>query len=423
MNQEKLLKIYSAYADQYKISTDSRTVGQGDVYLALKGDRFDGNQFAEQALQNGARLAVVDDDRMATSDNIIHVDDGLHCLQQLALLHRRKLNIPVIALTGSNGKTTTKELMATCLATKFKINFTQGNLNNHIGVPLTILNTRPEHELLVVEMGANHIGEIHDLCTIAEPDLGLITNIGKAHLEGFGSYEGVIEAKTEMYRYLQSRGAKVLFNADDDSLAMHTSEYEAALPYNVSDYEMISSYPLLSFELNGMQYDTKLVGAYNLANVATAIAVGQAMGVGVQDMLQAITSYIPSNNRSQLIQRGHTSYIADAYNANPSSMQLSIKAFGESDIENKVLVLGDMLELGEDAEVLHREILELVTKYSWEKVILVGALFQSQSDVFGQYEFVADANQAIAVLQKLKELPRYIFVKGSRGLRLEQIFK
>lgn len=422
MDKATIDHLYDVYRRTYSVTTDSRKVKAGQIYFSLKGERFDGNAYANAALEDGASLAVVDDEAVVVQedDRYILVENGLKALQDLARHHRQVLNIPVIALTGSNGKTTTKELLAACLKTKYKLQFTKGNLNNHIGVPLTILSTLPEHELLLVEMGANHIGEIKDLCEIAMPDIGLITNIGRAHLEGFGSYEGVITAKTEMYKYLIARGHKLVLNGEDQLLVDQCGSYENTSAYYPSEYKVLDSFPFLHIGKAGLKLNTSLVGVYNVFNIAAALHIGGLMECESDEMLEAIASYAPSNNRSQLVEKDGNSYIADAYNANPSSMQLNIEAFGQNHHNHKILVLGDMLELGEEANTEHQKVLELINKFNWAKVILVGPLFGQLQSSYEQYEFVNTAKEAKDRLSQISD--SIIFVKGSRGIGLEILF-
>lgn len=422
MDKATIDHLYDVYRRTYSVTTDSRKVKAGQIYFSLKGERFDGNAYAKGALEDGASLAIVDDESVVVhgDDRYILVENGLKTLQDLARHHRQVLNIPVIALTGSNGKTTTKELLAACLKTKYKLQFTKGNLNNHIGVPLTILSTLPNHELLLVEMGANHIGEIKDLCEIAMPDIGLITNIGRAHLEGFGSYEGVIRAKTEMYKYLMARGHKLVLNGEDQLLVDQCGSYENTSAYYPSEYKVLDSFPFLQIEKAGLKLNTSLVGAYNVFNIAAALHIGGLMECESDKMFEAIASYAPSNNRSQLVEKDGNQYIADAYNANPSSMQLNIEAFGHNLHDQKILVLGDMLELGGEAKTEHQKVLELINKFNWTKVILVGPLFGQMQSSYGQYEFVNTAKEAKDRLSQISD--SIIFVKGSRGIGLEVLF-
>jgi len=416
--------IYNIYRTNYKLTTDSRAVETGMVYLALRGERFDGNQFAKQALDNGASLVIVDNaDFYVEDERMVLVEDGLQTLQRLATYHREMLNIPVIALTGSNGKTTTKELMNAALGTKYLLHVTAGNYNNHIGVPLTILAAAPEHELMILEMGANHQGEIRDLCSIGKPDVGLITNIGKAHLEGFGGIEGVIKGKSEMYQYLKETGGTILYNGDDDLLTRLLNNYMPSIRYSpTADFDVVDSHPVLTFYHSDILYNTHLVGSYNMVNVATAIAVGQLMECDTLQMLDAIGKYLPSNNRSQAYTKNGNHFILDAYNANPTSMRLAIDGFIKADYKNKILILGDMLELGGESDLEHRNILISLNDHQWNQVYLVGSCFMRHQSEFRDYQFFDSVNDLKAIIQNLDQ-HHNILVKGSRGTQLEKVIQ
>ncbi len=414
--------IYSHFCINYSLTTDSRKVESGSVYLALKGERFDGNEFAQQALELGASLVIVDDNKFYTKDErVILVENSLETLQLLAQHHRQKLNIPVVALTGSNGKTTTKELLNEALSTKYNVHATAGNFNNHIGVPLTILKATPIHEIIIVEMGANHIKEIQNLCNIGLPDIGLITNIGKAHLEGFGGYEGVIKAKSEMYEHLKSTGGTIVYNNEDDLLTEVVGGYLPTVAYSPnSNYKLIDSYPKLSFEHNGVKRMTGLVGAYNLANIAAAISVGELMHCEVSKMLDAICDYVPTNNRSQTISKNGIHFILDAYNANPTSMELAIKEFGNSSFSNKGMVLGDMMELGVSTVMEHEKIIKQCRSLPTVDFIFVGPIFNEFEKKYPEFRFVKSVNNLSSFITQRKP-DSHCLVKGSRSLRLENI--
>ena len=416
--------IYHHFRTNYSLTTDSRAVIQGTIYLALRGERFDGNQFAAQALESGATLVVVDNaDYYINDERVVLVEDSLRMLQLLAKFHRQVLNIPVIALTGSNGKTTTKELLNEALSNRYNVLATAGNFNNHIGVPLTILKATPLHDLMIVEMGANHIGEIKDLCEIALPDIGLITNIGKAHLEGFGGYEGVIKAKSEMYNFLKSTGGTIVYNREDELLSELVEDYIPRVEYSPKrDFKLINSYPKLNFVYGGKEYTSNLVGEYNLLNIATALSVGALLECEVSDTLEAISNYLPTNNRSQTISKKGIHFILDAYNANPSSMALAIKGFGESRLENKVLILGDMLELGEDSDIEHEQTIKQCLELSMTTVVFVGPIFQRFEKQYSDFSFVESVNDLQSFT--IQMLPStHCFVKGSRGIKLEKILE
>ena len=415
--------IYDTYKNNYKLTTDSRAVKPGMVYIALKGERFDGNQFAAQALKSGAAMAVIDNEKYLIDgdDRIVLVQSGLKTLQELAKHHRKNLNIPVIALTGSNGKTTTKELISVALTTRYSLHVTVGNYNNHIGVPLTILGATPDHELMILEMGANHQGEIRDLCHIGLPDVGLITNIGKAHLEGFGGVEGVIKGKSEMYTYLKETGGTIVYNSDDPLLTKLVDGYIPNQSYSPSStYTLKSSHPKLRYTYQNKEYTTGLVGGYNMANVATAVAVGELMKCDIEDMLIAISNYAPTNNRSQLLKRKGIDFVLDAYNANPSSMKLAVDAFAKSAYESKTLIIGDMLELGDQCKAEHKQILELINSNEWKEVYLVGShfsFFESEYSKFHFFDSVDELKKKVLTLDKGST----VLIKGSRAIQLEKV--
>lgn len=418
-------EFYPLFLKFPEISTDSRDVRENHLFFALRGATFDGNRFVGEALRRGAARAVADDPALKGLKGVIIVDDVLTFLQQLARYHRSLFSVPVVALTGSNGKTTTKELMAAVLRKKYNLLSTTGNLNNHIGVPLTILRLRAEHELAVIEMGANHIGEIAQLCGIAAPDHGLITNIGHAHLEGFGSFEGVIQAKTEMYRYLTSRQGTVFLCTDDELLTRELGAYPAA-GYGMSEWKVVpEAGTRLSFTMlppghdQRLKVETHLVGAYNVQNVLAALAVGQYFGVDLAQAVEAVQAYQPGNHRSQWHRTPHNDLILDAYNANPSSMKLALEMFFRSPGSQKMAILGGMRELGAYSAEAHREILQMVSS-AGIPVVLVGHEFAEVAKEFGMQAYP----DVIALSQALSQSPPRgctILLKGSRGIRLEQI--
>ena len=416
--------IYNQYRTNYRLTTDSRSIEPGIIYLALRGERFDGNQFAQQALDKGASLVIIDNDSYDIQDDrVILVDDGLRILQHLAKKHKQVLNIPVVALTGSNGKTTTKELMNEALSTRYIVHATSGNFNNHIGVPLTILEATPDHEIMIVEMGANHVGEIEELCKIAMPDIGLITNIGKAHLEGFGGYKGVIKAKSEMYAHLKSTGSTIIYNEEDELLKSLVGDYFPQVNYSpLRDFKLMQSYPKLSFEHSSNQYSTQLVGEYNLANISTAMAVGSLLNCTEEAMLKRICSYIPTNNRSQSVSKAGIHFILDAYNANPSSMELAVKGFSESSFNDKVLILGDMLELGSLSEQEHEKTIKECAALEQIEVIFVGPIFKTFERDYTMFKFFGSVDELSTTITNIRQ-GAHCFVKGSRGIRLEKILQ
>ena len=421
-----LKDIYQHYLNASGVTTDSRHIVKGNVFFALRGENFDGNAYAAQALEKGAGLVIIDNKKYQSgSSKCVLVDDSLLCLQELARHHRRQLSIPFIALTGTNGKTTTKELIRAVLSKKYKTYATAGNLNNHIGVPLTILDVRKDAEIAVIEMGANHIGEIALLCEIADPDYGMITNIGKAHLEGFGSFDGVIKAKTELYTHLQNKDAKALVNIDTPLLMELSSKLER-ITYGQSNAadtfaEFITSVPLLEIKWNEMMIKTQMYGDYNFENVMAAVCFGEIFQVKPADIAEAISNYTPDNSRSQLLKHNTNLIYLDAYNANPSSMLASINNFDKQPANKKVLLLGDMLELGINSLDEHQKIIDEV-KDKFNIVILVGPEFMKAGNVPGIESFI-DTEAAAEWLKDNPLTDSHILMKGSRGIALEKLLE
>ena len=414
-------QLYNIYKQHPEICIDSRKINEGCLFFALKGETFDGNQFASVALLSGAAYAIIDDPEKNKSDKCILVTSVLECLQELASYHRKHLNIPVLAITGSNGKTTTKELCRDVLQKKFNTKATFGNLNNHIGVPLTILGTTSAVEFLIVEMGANHQGEIDFLCKIANPTYVFITNIGKAHLEGFGGVEGIKIGKTEMYRYAAKNNGKIFLNFDDEILTTMAPPESTIIGYSSSDLvKIIEVQPFLTFSYSEIIVHTKLYGSYNQPNIAFSIAAGNYFGVETKDIVMALEAYEPENNRSQITQVGTNTIIKDAYNANPSSMKLSIESFYKMHGSNKVLVLGDMLELGEFAEFEHRQIIDMTKTLGFQNSIFVGENFMKVKDMFhGKY--FKHIDEAREYFKNYNFTQALILLKGSRGISVEKI--
>ena len=417
--------IYQHYQKTYKVSTDSRKIEQDAVFFALKGENFDANDFALQVAKQGtASLVVADRKDLPKHERILVVDDTLKTLQDLAAYHRQQMKATVLSITGTNGKTTTKELISAVLAKKYNIIHTIGNLNNHIGVPLTLLNIRPETEIAVVEMGANHPGEIDFLCRIADPDFGLITNIGKAHLEGFGSFEGVIKTKTELYRHIKAHGKAVFVN-QGNPLLWEQSEGQTRISYGrhcAADTPVAPAAcdPYLSVGWEKHLIKTHLVGSYNFENVAAAIGVGEYFKVGENDIIEALEQYTPTNSRSQVIETQKNKILMDAYNANPTSMRAALINFANIREEQHLLILGDMRELGSASEEEHRNILALMKELGFKEALLVGQNFCAYNDnpnwkTFGKVEDLC---------QHLESHPiegKHILVKGSRGIQLEKV--
>lgn len=425
---DTLEKIYKHYSKQYIVSTDSRKIEDGCVFFALKGERFDGNDFAYQVANDGIAACVIADRKdLPHHERLFIVEDSLSTLQQLAKLHRERCNIPVIGITGTNGKTTTKELVATVLSKKYNIIYTQGNFNNHIGVPLTLLRIKADTELAVVEMGANHPGEIAQLCDIAQPDFGIITNIGKAHIEGFGSFEGVVKTKNELYQYLKTKTTRkdtrtCVFVNGNNELLMNLSEGMDRVVYGSTEncQQKTENSPYLTISLNGNIIKTNLVGDYNYENVMAAITVGTYFKLENDHIISAIENYIPSNNRSQFIKSERNEIVMDAYNANPSSMHHSINNFKKIAKENTLLILGDMKELGNESENEHHNIINLLKELDFKDVILVGDEFKKVSGSTNYMNF-DNVEELISYINQNKIAGKRILIKGSNSTRLEKL--
>lgn len=411
----------------HRVTIDSRQIQSGDVFIALKGENFDGNKYAQESLQKGAVLAVIDNPDFQASGCEL-VPDTLTFLQELARYHHRQLGIPILGITGTNGKTTTKELCHAVLSQKFKTVATQGNLNNHIGVPLTLLSMDETTEFGIVEMGANHPGEIKALCDIAEPDFGIITNIGYAHLEGFGSYENIIATKKALYDHLFDKNGKVFVNAAD-RLLLELSEKHDRETYgiegNLLKGEIKQTVPYLVYDLltsKGHLYiKTHLVGGYNFDNAMAASAVGIYFGIDPLKIQAAIENYHPSNLRSQLIRSARNTIILDAYNANPSSMQVAINNFRDMPGDHKILILGEMLELGQESAKAHEDLLQLALSGNFDKIFLIGNNFEHCTDKCNFITWFKDTEDLITALRQHSLENAFIFIKGSRGNRLERI--
>ena len=390
------------------------------MFFALKGDNFNGNAFALEALKKGAQFIVIDEVKYAQNDNCILVNNVLEALQSLATFHRKTLGIPIVALTGSNGKTTTKELINAVLSTTYRTFATKGNLNNHIGVPLTLLEFSKDTEIGIVEMGANHQKEIEFLANIALPDYGLITNFGKAHLEGFGGIEGVIKGKTELYNHLKTHNKIVFVNYDDTKQIEQIGNYEKTIMFG-SNMSMTSAQPFINLKFNSTNVKTQLTGAYNYNNIATAIAIGTYFKVDDDSISNAITNYIPSNNRSQIIEKNSNKIILDAYNANPTSMIAALDNFGNLNDSGKVAILGDMFELGETTAIEHQSISDYSQKFDIEHIYLVGENFfktKNNSKHILRFQSFEDLKHKL-LNSPLKH--KYLLIKGSRGMALERV--
>ena len=428
MNIETL---YQYFLNSNGVTTDSRKVTDNQIYFALKGENFDGNLFAQAALNQGALLAVVDNKDVITDENknnYFLVDDVLSALQKLANYHRKQLNIPIISLTGSNGKTTTKELIHIVLKQKFNTVATVGNLNNHIGVPLTLLSMNKHTEFGIVEMGANHQKEIELLCRIAEPDYGYITNFGKAHLEGFGGVEGVIKGKSEMYDYLYSHEKMAFINADDPIQVEKTKKIKHfSFGKNNTDVDIIidsiDANPNVKIILNNITINTSLIGIYNATNTCAAITIGKYFSITNEQIKTAIESYLPTNNRSQIIERDTNKIILDAYNANPSSMDVAIANLSQLNVDDKIAILGDMFELGDASNIEHKNIIEKAIQSNIEKIYFIGERFYENQILNQKVEYFKNLESLKARFDFSDYTNSTILIKGSRGMALERLLQ
>ena len=423
-------QLYQLFRESKGLSTDSRTITEGQMFFALWGENYNGNKYAADALAKGASWAVIDDPAFETEKTLL-VDDTLTELQKLANHHRKELKCPVIAITGTNGKTTTKELLAAVLSKKYRVHFTNKNFNNQIGVPLTILSAPEGTEMMVLEMGASHVGEIRTLCLIARPDYGIITNIGTAHIEGFGSFDGVVKAKTELYEHLRKVNGIAFYNDRDKLISEKIYKMvNRAVPFSdptgtelkvtpeISDMNLSLSVKYLQKKL---KIRTNLFGTYNSDNVKAAIGTGLFFGVDIEDIADAIEKYVPGDNRSQVLVTENNTLICDSYNANPVSMKMAVESFAAIEAEKKLCILGDMLELGDKSEEEHKKIHKVLTDHNLQNVMLAGPVFAKVSAGFRFKTF--------STVSRLKEFLRlkpvkgfHILIKGSRGMALEQIY-
>ena len=418
--------LYSLFLQNPSVQTDTRKLQPGDIFFALKGDQFNGNLFARQALEQGAAWAVIDEDIQPLHERFIRVPNALEALQQLAGFHRSQFNIPFIAITGSNGKTTTKELIHAVLSEKFRVSTTVGNLNNHIGIPLTLLRVPRDAEMAVIEMGANHQKEIAGYCHYTRPTHGLITNAGKAHLEGFGGEEGVKKGKGELFDYLRSYEGTAFVMWDYDYLRKMSRGIPHIVTYGTHDANITGtvkrSEPFLEVQIGegntAFQIHSQLVGEYNLPNILAAACVGHHFNISDADIQSAIAAYAPSNSRSQLLEKGTNRIILDAYNANPSSMKAAIENFAKMDGDKKMLLLGGMMELGKDSVAEHREIVDLIERYAWQQVALVGGDFLRVSHPFLQFNTSTEARDWLAHHPPQQAT---ILIKGSRSMKMENL--
>ncbi len=420
--------VYQLFLQHPSIQTDTRKLTTGDIFFALKGPNFNGNLFAQQALAAGAAYVIADEDTAGTDNRIIMVDDVLTTLQQLAKHHRQQFNIPVIAITGSNGKTTTKELVHAVLSSQYITYTTKGNLNNHIGIPLTLLRIQQDAEMAIVEMGANHQKEIESYCTYVLPTHGIITNCGKAHLEGFGGVEGVRKGKGELYDFIRAHKGIIFRYNDYDYLHSMSQGINQVVSYGTTNAQVvgstIASNPFLQVSVTTSpvleNINTQLVGDYNLPNILCAVAVGEHFGVPAAKIKQALEQYHPDNSRSQMVTSGSNHIILDAYNANPTSMKAAIENFAQLAAPNKVLMLGGMMELGEESKAEHQAILNLIQQHQWKAVVLVGGDF---AHLPHGYLYFDTSTQAKEWFTQQQLVNTHLLVKGSRSMQMEKILE
>lgn len=422
----EISQLYNLYKEHPTITTDTRNCPKDSIFFGLRGDNFNGSQYAMKALELGSCYAIVDQAEYATHPNIILVEDSLKTLQELAAFHRKKLKIPIIGITGTNGKTTTKELVLSVLSTEYNVIATNGNFNNHIGVPLTLLRINKEHEIAIIEMGANHVGEIKALADIADPNYGMITNIGHAHIEGFGSYENIIKTKGEIYDHIRDSKDGKLFVDYDNPLLRKMADGITSIFYGLQEDLFISGKiesinPYLEFEWKFVnsryKVKTKLIGGYNLSNALAAITIGKYFGVKTELICKAIEEYEPTNNRSQLKETDRNMLIIDAYNANPTSMKAALENFDQMEVNHKVLILGDMKELGPDTDMEHQKVVDYVMKHEFDHVFFVGENFNKVKTSYPRYK---DLDELKEYLVKHPITDSYILIKGSRGGQLER---
>ncbi|WP_185205168.1 UDP-N-acetylmuramoyl-tripeptide--D-alanyl-D-alanine ligase [Chryseobacterium sp. C3] len=418
MNTEQF---YPLFLQAEKVTIDSRKVGKNDIFFAFSGENFNAATLAEQAVENGALAVIVEQQEFENKEkNIFFVHSTLEFLQQLAIYHRKQLQIPVIGLTGSNGKTTTKEIIHAVLSEKFNVQYTSGNLNNHIGVPLTLLSIKPEHEMAVIEMGANHQKEIALLSSISQPDFGYITNFGKAHLEGFGGYEGVIKGKSELYDYLKDHKKTIIVNENDPVQVEKTENYSPKITFGKEDsdyqFELFSEENFVGLKYKDKKAVSKLTGEYNFTNLCAAASLGLYFGIDFENIKNAIQNYTPTNMRSQIVKKEGKTLVLDTYNANPSSMTASLYNFITFE-GSKTIIIGDMLELGEESEKEHQNILKLAQELGFDQIITVGKNFKKVNSTETAFENTAELTEYLKLNKILSE---NILLKASRGIALEK---
>ena len=421
-----IIDLYDLFIHNPQITTDSRNCPKGSIFFALKGDKFDGNQYAGKALASGCVYAVIDNPDYYIGERTILVDNVLKTLQQLAHHHRKVLGLPIIGITGTNGKTTTKELLAAVLSTKFNLLYTEGNFNNHIGVPLTLLRLTHDHEMAVIEMGASHPGDIKELVDIVHPNYGIITNVGRAHLEGFGSFEGVIRTKGELYDYIRRSKGKIFIKKENEYLQSIAKGIEQITYGNGEDAfasgQVVSCDPFLVFNWKQQgklhTVETHMIGSYNLDNVLAAVAVGRFFKIPAERISRAIAAYEPTNNRSQFKKTDNNELIIDAYNANPSSMKVALDNFITMPVQPKAIILGDMRELGPTSDELHAEVVEQIKKGQFDKVFLCGEHFSKVGKEFSPF---ATTEAMVEELRKQPLKGYHILIKGSHSMGLEKL--
>lgn len=411
--------LYKIFNENPIVTTDSRNCPKGSIFFALKGERFNGNHYAKETIEKGCAYAIVDEIEYANGRNIIYVENVLTTLQKLANFHRNQLNIPIVGITGTNGKTTTKELIASVLQRKYKTLYTQGNLNNHIGVPLTLLQLKNEHEIGIIEMGANHPGEIKTLVEIVNPNFGIITNVGKAHIEGFGSFEGVVKTKSELYDFLRNHNGTAFVNKANEILMKSSKGISNVIYYGKdSDFEsfMLNNNPFLELKWRNFCIKSKLIGSYNAENIMAAIAIGCYFSVKDDEIVKAIEEYTPTNNRSQYKKTEKNDLIIDAYNANPTSMNASIDNFNQIENDNKIVILGDMKELGEISDSEHQKVVDKLEKLNLCKILIVGSEFgKTETKKALKFTDINDLNNYL-VNENFKN--HLILIKGSNSMKL-----
>ncbi len=414
--------IHKIFLKSNGVSTDSRKVKKNDIYFSLKGPNFNGNEFAKSAIEKGACYAIVDQKEYVIDKSYILVEDCLKTLQNLANYHRKNSKAKIIGLTGSNGKTTSKELIFSVLKNKFKTIATTGNLNNHIGVPLTLLSIKEDTEIAIIEMGANHLKEIETLSNIADPDYGYITNFGKAHLEGFKNLEGVIKGKSELYNHLINKSRLIFINNRDKKQVELTKEYSNKFTFGEQNSDSIFSVksinPKINISIDNILIESNLFGQYNIDNIAAAICIGKYFNLDNENIKAGIERYIPENNRSQIIKKGSNKIILDAYNANPTSMQLALSSFNDMKEEKKIVFIGDMFELGENSHQMHQEIVYTVEKMNFDQTFIIGELF-NKTKHSSKIKSFKNLNDLKGNMDEISNSA--ILIKGSRGMKLENI--